>query len=112
MNDCTPPDFARDRQEALSIRYGNAVVILVPLSSGRIALFGNDRQLIDIYDEIPALPELRTLCANLALQLRARALHIERSGEQNDREFARHLRTVRKSENTAPATEIDVDALL
>jgi hypothetical protein len=32
-----------DEQEALSRRYGNQVIVLVPLSSGRVAVFGSDR---------------------------------------------------------------------
>lgn len=40
----------RDEQEALSRRYGNGALIVLPLSSGRLAIFGNDRQLVDILE--------------------------------------------------------------
>lgn len=43
-----------DSQEALSRRYGNSVLLLLPLESGRLAVFGNDRQLVAFveYEEL------------------------------------------------------------
>lgn len=35
----------KDEQEALSRRYGAGVVMVLPLESGRLAVFGQDRQL-------------------------------------------------------------------
>ncbi len=39
-----------DEQEALSRRYGEGALIVLPLKSGRLAIFGSDRQLISIQE--------------------------------------------------------------
>jgi hypothetical protein len=42
------PTLSKDKQEALSRKYSNDVVIMLPLSSGNIAIFNNARELFCI----------------------------------------------------------------
>jgi hypothetical protein len=51
--------WATDEQEALSRRYGSGALLLLPLRSGRLAVFGPDRQLIELRSEAPSLQDLR-----------------------------------------------------
>ena len=46
-----------DEQEALSYRYGDASVIVLPLSSGAFAIFGRDFKLKEILKASPGLGE-------------------------------------------------------
>lgn len=48
-----------DLQEALSRRYGSGALVVLPLASGKIAVFGPDRQLITICDDAPSSDDLR-----------------------------------------------------
>ena len=41
-----------DEQEALSKRYGNEIIILLPLSSGNVAVFNSARELCGIIKHI------------------------------------------------------------
>jgi hypothetical protein len=41
-----------DEQESLSRKYGNEVVLILPLSSGNIAVFNNARELCGIVENI------------------------------------------------------------
>ena len=65
LNPVTNPDA----QEALSRVQGNATVMLLPLSSGRVAVLGRDFQLHDILDQAPDTEGLITLSTELALKL-------------------------------------------
>jgi hypothetical protein len=47
-----------DEQEALSLRYGNDVILLLRLKSCKIAVFDNSRQLIEIIDDSVTLKEV------------------------------------------------------
>ena len=42
----------RDEQEALSRRYGAGTLLVLPLASGNIAIFGLDRQLLDVVNPL------------------------------------------------------------
>lgn len=42
--------MTEDEQEALSSKYSNEVRLVLVLSSGKIAMFGNDRKLHGVYD--------------------------------------------------------------
>jgi hypothetical protein len=44
--------MTQDEQEALSKKYGNDVVIMLPLKSGNIAVFNNARELCTIVEDI------------------------------------------------------------
>jgi hypothetical protein len=46
-----PTAASADELDALSRRYSQAAVIVLPLASGNFAVFGNDRQLISIVFE-------------------------------------------------------------
>jgi hypothetical protein len=43
------PDRDRDTQEALSRRYGDSIIILLPLKSGNVAVFDASRQLCGFF---------------------------------------------------------------
>lgn len=57
LNPVTNPDA----QEALSKCYGNDVIILVPLKSGRWAIGNNARQLCGIVESSPEIEQIRKL---------------------------------------------------
>jgi hypothetical protein len=42
--------MTRDEQEALSRKYGNELVLLLPLSSGNVAVFNTARELCSIVE--------------------------------------------------------------
>src|ERR1700734_2290720 len=53
------PRRSPDLQEALSRRYGSGALVVLPLSSGKLAVFGADRQLLAIEEEAPGLEKWR-----------------------------------------------------
>ncbi len=53
-----PPKSQADEYEARSNRYSNRVIILLPLSSGNVAVFNSARELTGISSSNPALPEV------------------------------------------------------
>ena len=52
-----------DEQEALSKKYGNGVIILLPLSSGNVAVFNSARELCGIVDRKQNSDSLRHMQA-------------------------------------------------
>ena len=62
MNPATNPDV----QEALSLVQGNKTVMILPLSSGKFAIFGRDFQLYEIWDFAPDAEALRELSLTLS----------------------------------------------
>lgn len=77
--------------EALSRRYGNATLLLLPLRDGSFALFGNDRQLIALYDSLPDAETFRatSLAAEARLHTKVLAAH----GGRNPHEPSEGRRT-------------------
>jgi hypothetical protein len=58
------PSASRDELEAASVRYSNKVILLVPLSSGKIAIYGrNGMELYAILDAAPSLDEIAQFSA-------------------------------------------------
>ncbi len=53
-----PPKSQADEYEARSNRYSNRVIILLPLSSGNVAVFNSTRELTGISSSNPALTEV------------------------------------------------------
>lgn len=45
-----------DEQEALSRCYGNDIILILPLTSGRIAVFNNARKLCGIVERVEDAP--------------------------------------------------------
>lgn len=77
----SPDDDAyADHIAALAARYHDGVLLLAPLSSGRVALYTNfnGREIIGIYDDVPTKPELQALSAEcLARGNREHAIFVE-----------------------------------
>jgi len=58
-----------DARKHWSLAQSNQTVMLLPLKSGRIAVFGRDFQLHAILDQTPSFNELVDLSTELALRL-------------------------------------------
>lgn len=58
-----PEPQSADELEALALRYSSAVVLLVPISNDRVAVFGNDRNLIGISTEMISISDLQHISA-------------------------------------------------
>jgi len=81
-----------DTQEALSIRYSNSTVLIVPLRSGNFAIFGRDFQLHTILDEAPSTSDLRRISAELQVKLSRRRAEEAFYGAPDDKTLARDLK--------------------
>lgn len=94
--------WIKDEQEALSLRYESAQILLLALSSGRWALFGRDFQLIEITEELDPnyLRQLSEDQNNAAAQRRMMASLI--GGEPSDRQLARDLAVTRADGEKPP----------
>ena|ERR1700733_2047104 len=55
------PPRTPDEIEAFSRRYSDSVLRVLPLASGRLAVFDNGGQLVEVREEIPNWEELRQL---------------------------------------------------
>jgi len=103
-----------DAQQALSWRYSNVTVLIVPLTSGRFAIFGRDGILHTILDEAPTGDELRTLSQILQTKLMSRSAEAHFYGEHKDRDLAHDLRRSRtperisKPRDTGEPLELDI----
>lgn len=114
--------YAIDMQEANSRKYGNGIVILLPLNSGNFATFGIDRQDVKILspDEVEAAT-IAKLVTHYSAGVAARTAHIHRlrevgADEPDARTLARDLKSAnrpqaRKRAPSGPAEDIDMDAL-
>jgi len=106
-----------DVQEALSLRYGNNLIMMLPLKSGRVAIFGADRVLYDIIDPIAGLyiEDLREISITLynrlfyASKLGAQARFY---GEPDDKTFKRDTIASRKPTPTKNSKGQVVDIVL
>jgi len=108
LNPATNPDA----QAALSRRYGNSTVMVLPLDSGRFAIFGRDGQIHTILDDAPSADELRTLSSALAQKLASRTAEARFYGEPDDkvltRDFRQAAKPARPAKPVAIALEIDL----
>lgn len=93
--------------EALNGRYGKAALLILPLKEGRFALFGIDRQLICIMDELDA-DEIRahSLAHSQRKGGRDHVVESLRFGEPSPATLARDLR--RASREPAGGADIDL----
>lgn len=86
------PDAAE--LEVLRKRFTSAIVILLPLSDGRFAILGSDRQLHCILSDAPSAEEWTRIAREL--EAKSRALHARAEGafygEPSDRDLARDLK--------------------
>jgi hypothetical protein len=95
------PTLSPDEQEALSLRYGNSVVIVLPLSSGNFALFGADRQLKEIVDSLDDVV-ITNLSKDLATNLTQSQILRSQLGEPSDKALGRDLTVVRAGRDAKP----------
>ena len=94
MNDSPP--FLLGELEAQSRKYTNAIVLVLPLSDGQFAIFGNDRILDRILPEAPTSDELRAMSKRFFRNMRRTpellAAEGKFYGEPSPRQLARDLR--------------------
>jgi hypothetical protein len=108
-----PDAFSADEMEADSIRYGNRTILLVPLSSGNLAIFGRDFQLHTILTDAPTTAELQRLSEELNTKL-AQRLRLDAElrfyGEPTPRQQARDLRQSvrRRTDPNSPGQVLDI----
>jgi hypothetical protein len=103
-----------DELAALSRRYGNATILLLPLGNGKLAVFARDYQLREIVDEAPTVDQLESWSRQFEQELHAHTVHAHRLHEMgmheaNDRELARNLRSARMAK---PVQHFDDDVTL
>jgi hypothetical protein len=106
------PTTNPDVQEALSRRYGNAGLYILPLRSGTVAIFKRDMSLHDIIDpgELAEFDYLLELSRDFDVELTQRAKHASAArfyGEPGDRDLARDL----KRERTPPRVPRETNRL-
>lgn len=85
------PALNSDIQEALSRRYANNTILLVPLKSGNVAIFQRDFQLFKILSAPLDWETLSSLQSALEVSMKTRAA-ASFYGEPNDHDLARDLR--------------------
>lgn len=106
-----------DAQEALSVKYANLCVILIPLSSGRFAIFDRSFELHDIVDpgDLPSADDLRTMSVDFQTNLFYKSKLSDEArffGEPDAKQLARDLKTTRTEDTRKPKPKpptIDVD---
>jgi hypothetical protein len=99
--------------EALRARFSNSIVILLPLSDGRWAIMGADRQLAEILPEIPSAEELTEWSLKFERSLRAKPSILRAEGafygEPSDRDLIRdakaRARTDQKAADAKPSSD-------
>lgn len=97
--------------EILRKRFGNSIVIILPLSDGTLAVLGADRQPHAILAEAPSLEDLTRLSAELESKLRSRPSVLRAEGkfygEPADGVLARDLKRARDRVENAPVGELE-----
>lgn len=94
LNPVTNPDA----QEALSRKYSNRTLILLPLDSGAVAIFDRSfglHLIVNDNDENISYDQLRSLSKVFFTQLTSRKAEASYYGEPDDRQYAKDLKTVR-----------------
>ena len=90
------PSYSPKAQEALSRAQGNATVMIYPISSGGIAIFGRDFRLHAIIEDNELTAEkIREFSITLEQKIKQKLKFNAESrfyGEPNDKQFARDLR--------------------
>lgn len=92
-------------REALSLRYSNSTILLLPLRDQSIAVFGRDFLLHKILEEMPSFNELQQLSIELRQKLTARSAFAAEQkfyGEPGVMDLARDLKHQRRAENYQP----------
>ena len=114
MSDLSPTTNP-DAQEALSAVQSNRTVLVLPLKSGRFAIFGRDYQLHAIFDQAPSAQELQDLSTEIFLKLFNRRAEYEFLGEPSDKQWkADRLSSHRSSPVPKPRSQaiaIDIGEL-
>jgi hypothetical protein len=101
-------------QQALSRKYGNASIILLPLDNGDIAVFDRSFQLhtiLDSSDESISFDQIASLSKIFFAKLTSRAAEAKFYGEPNDRAYATDLkanRTPKFEKRATRGTVIDI----
>lgn len=112
MTDTDPFDPTKDPdvQEGRSRIYGSATIMILPLASGNLAVFGQDRKLHTILYDAPSMEDLRRLSRELQAKLMAqRVLDAEAKfhGEPTDKQMARDIRGAQNQRPRTPARNIE-----
>ena len=110
-------DIPAEELEALSRRHSSATILLLPLASGRVALFDNARVfrlLCDVADL--TYEELTRLSLAWDAELRAETHHVERLrslgiGEPDVRRQARDIRRQATTRSDFTPTSLDLDSI-
>jgi hypothetical protein len=98
------PTSSPDAQEGASVAHSAMAVILIPLSSGNIAVLGRDFQLHTILYDAPTLAEIRRLSRELYAKLQARKVYDAESqfyGEPSEKQM---VKDIKNGERRAPRT--------
>lgn len=107
------PTTDPDVQEALSVRYGNSGIYIIPLRSGRFALISRGFDLHSIVEELPTGDELRNLSRDFQTILAQRSrlnAELRFYGEPDDRTLVRDIKTAQRPKALHPRTNaIEID---
>jgi hypothetical protein len=105
-----------DAQEALSLKYSNVAVLVIPLKSGRFAILDRGYNLHIILDEPPSSDEIRALSLSFSVSLSWQVKQREAGiffGEPSIEDQVRDLRAAdKKPKRKSQAIDIDLDSLL
>lgn len=85
-----------DAQEALSIKYGNGALIVVPLKSGSLAIFDRGFQLHEIIDD-PTNGQFAQFSFAFRAALANKTAEARLYGEPDDESYKRGLQAARKA---------------
>jgi hypothetical protein len=102
MTDSKPnldPTTNNDAQEGASLAHSNIAVILIPLTSGNIAVVGRDFQVHTILTDAPSMEEIRRLSREIHAKIMAQArigAEARFYGEPSERQWARDLKRAAK----------------
>jgi len=97
------PAVNPDAQEALSLKYGNNILMLLPLRSGRVALFDAARDLQEIFDPVAGIyiEDLRQWSTDFYTRLFHQSKNASAGrffGEPDDKTLKKDIIASRKSE--------------
>lgn len=98
------PVTNHDAQEGLSLAHSLTAVMLLPLASGNLAVFGRDFQLHTILYEAPSMDDIRRFSREIHARLtRQKILDAEARflGEPNEKQM---VRDIKRGEAQAPKT--------
>jgi len=107
------PAINPDSQEALSIKYTTKAIVLIPLRSGRLAVFDRQFNLRQILDEVPTVAELQAWSSAYQFELSAHSRRAEAAfyGEPSVRDLAHDIKKLHQPQQSKPTRPAKAQAI-